>query len=306
MKKTTVYDVLLSVNALLVALVLLLLLARAVTRDNGQAQPTPTLTVQANEPTASPTLAPTLTPTPSLTPSPSPTATLTVAVPTTSPTVRASPTAPLFPTASWPTPTQEAYSRDRGCALLNQAWDDPLAGCNITRNPFFLSGAVRVGVIDVPRQWGLLADSTLPVACFNTQCDVDLAATGGNMAFVGYQQTLQGVERGQCYVAKLSVSFHVLGRSTAFPPDLYVLFNGNEQAYTRDNDPAVAGQANFIRSLREFVWPVRGTANSTPTVTFALRRNFPSYANGSRASLLGLFVFAAPENFCANGALLLN
>lgn len=200
-------------------------------------------------------------------------------------------------------PTKEAYRPHGGCAALNRYWDDLLAGCAVNRNYLLNNQFVTVDGVDVPKFWTAIK-TQLPVSCVANRCEVALSQNATPQADTSYQQVLENIEPGQCYLAKLSGSFRVQGTLSPWPENiLFAGANNNMQAIDRNGAQPSAGDANFLKSTYENTWPMIGTNNPTPTLTFSVRRQWAVVRAGSWISITSMVLYAAPADFCASGAI---
>lgn len=201
------------------------------------------------------------------------------------------------------TPTRESYLPHEGCSVLNAAWDDPISGCAVNRNPNFVSGfsATSVGdtVIFLPRDYTLTtSEKPFPVICSGSTCVANVQWTKPQ-ASVGYEQVLSKIEQGQCYLLKSVWSYKVRSEGTNWTEN--ILFAGARagtapwtwQAFPA---PIISPDKNgFVYGLFESVLPYRGGSNPTPRISVSLRVQWGVLTGDSTVSLSGIYVFAAPK-----------
>lgn len=227
----------------------------------------------------------------------------TPSLPASTPTVSATP--------SVPTPTQEVLSPDTACLLFRgDYWDDPVDGCLKVFNGNFSRGVTGDGnPVGWTRRTGV---NSVDSACQLGVCEFRPVYTQP-MALTLYVQSAgrlganaSPIEDGQCYLLKGVYSFRLLDTNGRFPNTIYAagqLGNGTlllpfEQGRLRP----VPSDANFFLGTAEFVWPVRGGRAPHPEVGLGLQVNWGTMGAGNWVRLLGAYLFAAPEGYCAGGA----
>lgn len=228
------------------------------------------------------------------------------------PTSTLRPTQVVLPTQGSFTPTAESYTADYGCGQFNTEWDDPIYGCTKVRNGNFTEGLVVSNGMAIPARWTLWnkPGASIPMDCGVAGCKFTISGTLPQ-ASSGLTQTLRDVEDGQCYLIKAIYGFRF--RTS---PELVTAANGgwpdgivsaiarindrplDGRMFSREGLRPAAGDGNFFIGVREYVYPVRGGSNPTPTVTIGIQTQWGSAQTGSTVSILGAYVFAAPSPYC--------
>ena len=218
-------------------------------------------------------------------------------VPTNVPTNTPRPAAPTLPGPI--TPTREVWGAHRTCVETNPEIFDPVDGCNITKNGTLNRGAeASLLGVDQPRYWAATV-GTIPVACTNGSCTYNLTANPHFFTKTLYTQTLSNVEAGQCYMAKITMAFRLMGTVKSFPENLlFGSFNGILDTVVKGTARQNTGDANFWSGRHESFWVVLGGNNPTPTVELGIQRQFPSLQNGSTITIDGLLVFPVDKGYC--------
>lgn len=236
---------------------------------------------------------------------------LTDAAPTAAPLISPVFTPTATATRSAPTPTQEILSPDTACLLFaGDYWDDPVDGCLKVFNGNFSRGVTGDGL---PVGWlrrtgvsGIDSSCQLGACEFRPVYTQPMALTLYVQEAGKLGQRATPVEQGQCYLVKGVYSFRLLDTSGSFPSVVYAAAQiGNRTVvsqFLRGNLRPVPGDANFFTGGAEFVWPVRGGTERHPEIGLGVQVNWGVLASGNWVRLLGAYLFAAPENYCAGGA----